>query len=119
MVARLFEDGMIRVQRGPDRQSLIAGRRLNIGSAERRVIKQLAVGYAIERASACHSQVFKRNASVKLIQQMEEDFLKTMLQGESQIHVALRDLGVGATRFAEQVLHALGEMTRQLHCAVR
>ena len=39
--------------------------------------------------------------SCKLIQQVEEDFFKALLHGESQVHVALRNFGVRLARLAE------------------
>ena len=53
------------------------------------------------------------------IQQVKKDFFETMLQGEGQIHIALRDFGVRLARLAEQSFHPIGKMARQAHRSVR
>ena len=101
MAARLLEHGMVGMQRGPDCQSFVSSGWLNIGPTERRDIEKLAIGYAVERASASHRQIFARDTAVKLIQQMEEDLFEPLLQREGKVHVALRNLAVRTAGFAE------------------
>ena len=48
-----------------------------------------------------------------VVEQMKEDFLETLLHGESQVHVTLFDFGMRLTRLAEQLLHAVGKMSSQ------
>src|SRR6266567_6196330 len=50
---------------------------------------------------------------------MEEHFFEAVLQSESQIHIALRDLAMRAARLAESLLHKVREMARQFHRSVR
>src|SRR5579864_4305823 len=50
---------------------------------------------------------------------MEEDFLEPVLQRKGEIHVSLRNLGARLARFAEELLHLLGEMPRQANRAIR
>src|ERR1700722_8794826 len=101
MAARLFEHGMKRVESRADGQTFIAGRRLNVSAAKWGLVKDLSVGHAIERTSAGHHQIVERNASVQIVQHVEENFFKAMLQGECQIHIALRDLCMLTARCAE------------------
>src|ERR1700689_36867 len=50
---------------------------------------------------------------------MKERLLETILHGISQIHVPLRDLGMGLARSAEKLFHLVREMPCQAHRSVR
>src|SRR5579864_477714 len=50
---------------------------------------------------------------------MEKDFLETMLHGESQVHIALRNFGVRLTRRTKHLDHAARKMPGQLHRPIR
>ena len=106
------------VQRGADGQALVPGGGLNVRAAKWCLIEDLAVRDAVQRASTRHGEIFDRDLLMQLIEQMEEDFFETMLQGEGQVHVALRNLGMRPARLAKQLFHAIGEMARQSHRAV-
>ncbi len=82
MAAGLLEHGMIGVQRGADREAFISGRGLDVGAAKRRVVEELAVGDTVEGAASGHGEVVERNVLVQMIQQVKENFFKTMLKGE-------------------------------------
>ena len=99
--ARLFQHRVIRMQRGADREAFIAGGRLNPGAAEWRSRKQFAVGHAVEGTASRHGEIFFGNAFVQFVRQMEKHFLKDMLHGVGQVHIALRDFGVRFARSAE------------------
>ena len=102
-----------------DRKAFISSCGLNVSTTERRAIKQFSVGYTIQRATARQRQIFMRHAAVQPVQQMKEHLFEAVLQRERQVHVPLRDLRVRFAWLAESLLHALGEMARKAHRAVR
>src|SRR5579862_2464422 len=118
MTAWLLEHGMICVQRSPNSKPFVARGGLNVCSPERGGIEQLAIGDAVEGTSASHCQIVELNSGVKTVQEMKEYLFKSVLYGKSQVHVTLNYLAVRLAGFAEQLLHAIREVTRQLHGAV-
>ena len=49
------------------------------------------------------------------LRQVEENFFKIVLHGESEVHIPLRDFGMWFARIAKYFFHTVGEMWRQLH----
>ena len=82
-------------------------RRVGTGLPKGRAIKDLAIGYAVERASTGHHEVIDRNSVVQSIQQMKEDFFEAMLQSEGEVHISLRDFCMRFARLTEQFFHAV------------
>src|SRR5579862_721854 len=108
----LTQNGVIRVQRRSDCQSLITRSRLNPRVAEWRAVKKLAVRNAVESASTRHSKFFHRHTFMQLIQQMEESIFKALLHGTRQIHLASRDFAVWLPRRTEVFHHLVRKVTR-------
>src|SRR5262252_8143935 len=102
-----------------DGQTFVASSRLNIGLPKWCLLKQLAVGNTVQGAPACHRQFIHGYALVKSIQQMKEDFFKSVLQRISQVHIALRNFSVWLTRLSELLFHSIGEVTSQPYRSVR
>src|SRR6266853_5379527 len=96
-----------------DGQPFVSGRRLDPGSPKWGLMKELAVGDAVQRTASGHHQILDRHTLMQLLQQMKENFLETMLHGISKVHVTLRDFGVWLAGFAEEVHHAVGKMPCQ------
>ena len=88
--SRLLQHGMISVQSRANRQAFVARGRLNPGAPKRSGREEFSVGNAVQSAPTRHRQILQRNPLVKLVEQMEEDFLEAMLHGKSKIHVALQ-----------------------------
>src|SRR5262249_22742899 len=101
------------------RQSFIAGRRLNVSTAEWRFVEELSVSHAVQGAASGHGQILRGNVLVQSVQKMKKELFEAVLQRKCQIHVALRDFRVRATRFSEQLLHLVGEVTSQTDRSVR
>ncbi len=59
VTARLLEDGVIGVQRGADGQAFIASGGLNVRASKWCLIEDLAVPYAVERASTRHGEIVR------------------------------------------------------------
>src|SRR5579871_2341053 len=109
---------MIGVKAGANGEAFIAGRRLDISPAERRAVKDLSVGNAIQSTPTSHSDILRRNRRVQAVQQMKKHFFEAMLQREGQIHVALRDLGVRLSSIPKELLHPIGEVPRQTNSSI-
>src|SRR6266849_10235546 len=71
----------------PNRTSRIPGRWRDIDPFKRRSRSNLPVSDAIQRASPSKTQSFLMSAVIKLVQNMEEDFLVHGLEGSSNILV--------------------------------
>src|SRR5208282_4130059 len=56
---------------------------------------------------------------VHLVYEMEKRLLKNLLHGIGEIHVALRDFGMRFAGRTKQLLHLVGEMSRQTYRSVR
>jgi hypothetical protein len=72
----------------------IAGRRLNPQVVEQPAGEQLAVGDAVERHAAGHHEVAAAGGVARRARQAQDDLLGHQLDGERQVHVRLRELGV-------------------------
>src|SRR5438876_6357818 len=71
----------------PNRTSRIPGRWRDIDPFKRRSHRNLPIGDTVQRASPSKTQSFLMSAVIKLVQNMEEDFLVHGLEGSSNILV--------------------------------
>src|SRR5574337_881529 len=55
---------------------------------------------------------------MQFVQQVEEHFFKLALQGISQIHFTLRDVGTRVAWLAKRLDHSLGKMSSQANGAI-
>src|SRR5438128_48565 len=95
-----------------DRQAFVARSRLYPSVAKWRAGEQLPIGNAVQRTSAGHRQIFHRHAFMKAIQEVKENFLKTMLHRIRKVHVPLSYLRSRIAGRTEQLDHAPRKMAR-------